>query len=610
MGDPYTPRSVLVTGGCGFIGANFIKFLTSNFESISVINYDRMTYCSRAPEVSSPLYKLYKATLSDSKTLMEVLKNHDVDTVVHFAAQTHVDRSFGNSMVFTDDNVRGTHTLLECMRSFGKVKKFIHISTDEVYGEVSDEHEGCKEQSLLNPTNPYAATKAAAEFLVRSYGHSFDLPFVITRGNNVYGEYQYPDKLIPKFINHLLNGEKLPIHGEGKSRRNFIHADDVCTAVWKTIQFGQLGEIYNIGSEDEYSVQEIASKLVSAMQSTDSFENVVQFVQDREFNDYRYCIDTSKLRDLGWTPGISFNDGLERVIKWYTLNTAYWEPSKLWLVYGARGWIGAKTLAYISDRGDRYVCATARADDDESVAAEIDLHQPDQILSLLGRTHGPGFSTIDFLEEKGQTFINIRDNLYAPFVLAKLAERKSIHFTYLGTGCIFSSSNGDTSFSEESAPNFFGSEYSTVKGFTDRMSKFFPSMLNCRIRMPISSDVSPRNFITKITSYEKIHSVPNSMTVLEELLPIMLEMASQCEVGTVNLTNPGVISHNEILRLYKDIVDPELTWKNFDGKELMQVIAAARSNNKLSTKRLEKFAPHVRNIQDAVIETLNNMRSK
>lgn len=159
MADKYTPRAILVTGGCGFIGANFVKYLTSRFESLSVINYDRMTYCSRAPEVSSPLYKLYKANLSDSKTLLKVLADHNIDTVVHFAAQTHVDRSFGNSMVFTDDNVRGTHTLLECLRIHGNVQRFVHISTDEVYGEVNDEHEGCKEQSLLNPTNPYAATK-------------------------------------------------------------------------------------------------------------------------------------------------------------------------------------------------------------------------------------------------------------------------------------------------------------------------------------------------------------------------------------------------------------------------------------------------------------------
>lgn len=423
----------------------------------------------------------------------------------------------------------------------------------------------------------------------------------------MYGEYQFPDKLIPKFIKHILKGEKLPIHGHGKSRRNFIHAEDVCMAVWKTIQLGKIGEIYNIGSDDEFSVLEIAAKLMKTMRPEIDDGGVLEYVQDREFNDYRYCINANKLRDLGWTPKLSFDEGLQRVIHWYTENPKYWEPSKLWLVYGSRGWIGTKTLQFIEERGDRYICGSSRGDDDVSVSAEIDLHQPDQILSLLGRTHGPGFSTIDYLEQKGQTYVNVRDNLYAPFVLARVAETKGIHFTYLGTGCIFSSSDGDQSFTEESPPNFFGSEYSIVKGFTDRMCSLFPDTLNCRIRMPISADNSPRNFITKIVSYEKIHSVPNSMTVLEELLPIMLEMAFQGETGNVNLTNPGVISHNEVLSLYKEYVDSNVEWKNFDGKELLNVIAAARSNNKLDTKRLEAFAPHVRNIHDAVVFTMKAM---
>lgn len=606
----YAPRSILVTGGCGFIGSNFVKFLVSKFESIAVINYDRMTYCSRAPDVSSPLYKLYKSNLTDADTVMQVLETHHIDTVVHFAAQTHVDRSFGNSMIFTDDNVRGTHTLLECMRAYGNVKRFLHISTDEVYGEVNDEHEGCKEQSLLNPTNPYAATKAAAEFLVRSYGHSFNLPFIITRGNNVYGEYQYPDKLIPKFVNHLLKGEQLPIHGAGSSRRNFIHAEDVCTAVWDVLCLGSIGEIYNIGSDDEFSVMEIASKLTKALRPDDDSNSVLKYVEDREFNDYRYCIDTQKLRSLGWKAEISFEEGLNRVISWYTLNPNYWNTAKKWLVYGANGWIGGKVLKFITQRGDSYLCASARADNVEAVRKEIDHYQPDQIISLLGRTHGPGHSTIDYLEQKGRTHVNIRDNLYAPFVLARLSEMRGIHFTYLGTGCIFSSSEGDVSFKEESLPNFFGSEYSVVKGFTDRMACLFPGMLNCRIRMPISDDSSPRNFISKITKYERIHSVANSMTVLETLLPTMLEMAVEKEVGTVNLTNPGVISHNEVLELFKKYVDPSLTWKNFTGTELMAVIAAARSNNKLDTSRLEKFAPNVPTIHEAVCETMKRIAKR
>jgi UDP-glucose 4,6-dehydratase len=603
----YKPKSILVTGGCGFIGSNFIRYVASNYVSVSVVNVDRMTYCSRAPDICSPLYKLYKSNLTNADAVLAILRKHKIDTVVHFAAQTHVDRSFGNSMVFTDDNVRGTHALLECMRAYGNVKRFVHISTDEVYGEVSDDHAGCEEQSLLNPTNPYAATKASAEFLVRSYGHSFDLPFIITRGNNVYGEYQYPDKLIPKFVAHVLSGEKLPVHGTGNSRRNFIHVEDVCSAVWKTLQVGKVGEIYNIGSEDEFSVLEIASEILKVMKPKEPVESHVEFVKDRDFNDYRYCINTGRLWGLGWKPEISFDSGLARVIDWYSSNQTYWRSARTWLVYGASGWIGSKVTKMIEGRGDIAIEATVRADDIAAVSREVEKVQPDQILSVLGRTHGPGYSTIDYLEQKGNSYINVRDNLFAPFVLARVADTKNIHFTYLGTGCIFTYVDGDQSFDEDAVPNFFGSEYSIVKGFTDQMSKVLPGMLNCRIRMPISNDDSPRNFIKKITTYEKIHSVPNSMTVLEELLPMMLEMAVKGETGTVNLTNPGVISHDEILDMYRRHIDPAFSWKNFSGPELMKVIAAARSNNKLSTDKLQRMFPHVTNIHDAVERALLSM---
>jgi UDP-glucose 4,6-dehydratase len=604
----YKPRSILVTGGCGFIGSNFVRFVTSKHESVSVVNIDRMTYCSREPDIASPLYKLYKTNITDANTVLHILHRHNIDAVVHFAAQTHVDRSFGNSMIFTDDNVRGTHTLLECMRAYGNVKRFIHISTDEVYGEVGDDHVGCEEQSLLNPTNPYAATKASAEFLVRSYGHSFNLPFIITRGNNVYGEYQFPDKIIPKFVNHLLNGQKLPVHGNGNSRRNFIHAEDVCSAVWKTLELGKVGDIYNIGSDDEFSVLGIADEILRIMRPGESTAEHLEYVKDRDFNDYRYCINTVKLRALGWKPEVEFKSGLQRVIAWYSSHQSYWEHARKWLVYGANGWIGAKVVKMIEERGDVAIKAESRADDAQAVSREVGKCQPDQILSVLGRTHGPGYGTIDYLEQKGKTYINVRDNLFAPFVLARIAEQRNIHFCYLGTGCIFTYEDGDQSFDEECVPNFFGSEYSIVKGFTDQMTRLLPGMLNCRIRMPISSDDSPRNFIQKLITYENIHSVPNSMTVLEELLPIMLEFAANRETGTVNLTNPGVIAHNEILELYKEHVDADFTWKNFSGAELLGVIAAARSNNKLSTGRLERLFPAVRNIHDAVEHTIRAMK--
>jgi dTDP-glucose 4,6-dehydratase len=198
------------------------------------------------------------------------------------------------------DNVYGTHVLLQASKEYGKIKKFLHFSTDEVYGEVDLEHPGCHEKSLLNPTNPYAATKAAAEFLVRSYYHSFNLPVVIVRCNNVYGLNQYPEKLIPKFIKLLKEGKKLTIHGKGNTRRNFIWADDVSRATELIFYKGLLNEVYNIGTTQEYSVLDVATILVNMMTDDKNINNHIEFVEDRPFNDYRYSVNTNLLKSLGW----------------------------------------------------------------------------------------------------------------------------------------------------------------------------------------------------------------------------------------------------------------------------------------------------------------------
>ena len=232
--------------------------------------------------------------------MLHILNEYAIDGIIHFAAQSHVDNSFDNSLQYTMDNVYGTHVLLQASKEYGRLKKFLHFSTDEVYGEVDLEHPGCHEKSLLNPTNPYAATKAAAEFLVRSYYHSFQLPTVIVRCNNVYGPNQYPEKLIPKFIKLLREGKKLTVHGTGETRRNFIWADDVAVATELIYNKGEINEIYNIGTTQEFSVLDVAKILVEKMTEDKALENHVVFIEDRPFNGFRYSVDTRYLRELGW----------------------------------------------------------------------------------------------------------------------------------------------------------------------------------------------------------------------------------------------------------------------------------------------------------------------
>jgi UDP-glucose 4,6-dehydratase len=314
---------VLVTGGCGFIGSNFVNHFLDTHQDAFVVNVDRLDYCANVNNINqehqtSPRYVLLHTDINNKDIILEALNEYQIEYIIHFAAQSHVDNSFGNSLQFTVDNVLGTHTLLECSKVYGKLKKFVHISTDETYGEVDKDHEGCTEKSLLNPTNPYAATKASAEFLVRSYYYSFGLPIVITRGNNVFGPRQYPEKLIPKFIKCLLDDQKCPIHGKGETRRNFIFVDDVSRAVELLLLKGKINEIYNIGCDDEYSVMEILTKLTQKIKGDSHIEKVSEYVEDRAFNDFRYCINSDKLKALGWTKQIDFESGLNSTIAWYS----------------------------------------------------------------------------------------------------------------------------------------------------------------------------------------------------------------------------------------------------------------------------------------------------
>lgn len=277
------------------------------------------------------------------------------------------------------------------------------------------------------------------------------------------------------------------------------------------------------------------------------------------------------------------------------------------LLYG-NGWIGSMFTQLCEERGWEIITG-GRVDDYPNVWEEINEVRPNRVVCMIGRTHGPGYKNIDYLEQKGKLVENIRDNLYAPLILANICMCLSIHLTYLGTGCIFTYDDTKRVFREDDLPNFFASSYSTVKGFTDRLMHdlFDGQVLNVRIRMPIHSSPHERNFIDKIISYKKICSIPNSMSVLDELLPVLIEEIENESIGTFNLCNPGVITHNEILEMYKEMIDPEHTWENFTYEEQMDILSAGRSNNELDCTRL---VGRVSNIKDAVKKCLEKYKEE
>ena len=290
------------------------------------------------------------------------------------------------------------------------------------------------------------------------------------------------------------------------------------------------------------------------------------------------------------------------------------------LIYGVKGWIGSQFINIININKIEYKLGESRVDNIQNLQEEINIYKPTHIVSFIGRTHGninnKIYPTIDYLEQEGKLLDNIRDNLYSPILLAQICMKQNIHLTYLGTGCIFSYDDSHpygiekNGFTEESEPNFFGSSYSIVKGFTDKLMHIYSdTVLNIRIRMPISDIKNSRNFITKITNYDKICSIPNSMTVLPELLPIVYDMMKNNTTGTINLTNPGLISHNEILEMYKEIVDPNFSWNNFTIEEQDTILDAKRSNNYLDTSKLTKMYPQILNIKESVKQCLLKYRS-
>jgi len=281
------------------------------------------------------------------------------------------------------------------------------------------------------------------------------------------------------------------------------------------------------------------------------------------------------------------------------------------LIYGHKGFLGKEFVEMVEKTGKyEVVLGQCRVDDDEGVEKEIMTHQPDRVITLAGRVRGGDIKTADYLEGTDKLVTNVRDNLYGPLNLALICKPLGIHLTYLGTGCIFDNGCDEKiKFSENDKPNFYGSSYSVVKGFTDRLlHRFEKDVLNVRIRMPTIDKEHPLNFVTKLANYPNICSNPNSITILSELYPLMLDMIVKKETGTINLTNPGVITRNEILEMYKEIIDPNHTWKNITLEEQDQILISKRSNNHLDTSKLESMYPNVMTIKESTRKCIEQMK--
>ncbi|KAL9666517.1 hypothetical protein QQ045_000851 [Rhodiola kirilowii] len=650
----YVPKNILITGAAGFIASHVANRLIRDHPEYKIVVLDKLDYCSNLknldPARASPNFKFVKGDIASADLVNYLLITENIDTIMHFAAQTHVDNSFGNSFEFTKNNIYGTHVLLEaCKVTSGQIRRFIHVSTDEVYGETDEDAVvGNHEASQLLPTNPYSATKAGAEMLVMAYARSYGLPVITTRGNNVYGPNQYPEKLIPKFILLAMRGQKLPIHGDGSNVRSYLYCEDVAEAFDVVLHKGVVGHVYNIGTKRERRVTDVARDICKLFSMNP--ETSIKYVDNRPFNDQRYFLDDQKLKELGWSERTIWEDGLKKTIEWYKKNPDFWgdvagallpHPRMLmmpgdynssqsqaviapsngpvvapvrnsldaekspfkFLIYGRTGWIGGLLGQICAKQGIPYEYGKGRLEDRSQIVADIKTVKPTHVFNAAGVTGRPN---VDWCEShKTET---IRANVAGTLTLADVCLEHGLLVVNFATGCIFEydaahPEGSGIGFKEEDTPNFTGSFYSKTKTMVEELLKDYENVCTLRVRMPISSDHSnPRNFITKITRYNKVVNIPNSMTVLDELLPISVEMAKRNLKGIWNFTNPGVVSHNEILEMYKKYMDPEFKYTNFTLEEQAKVIVASRSNNELDAFKLKNEFPELLSIKDSLLK--------
>jgi len=317
---------LLITGGAGFIGSNFIHHILKKYPDYQIVNIDKLTYCGNLDNLKEieddPRYKFIKCDICDRERIDEIFEEEDPDLVVNFAAETHVDRSILDPHAFTETNVLGTHILLEAAKKFG-IERFLHISTDETYGSI--ENGKFKEDDILMPNSPYSASKASADLLARSYFKTFSLPVVITRSSNNYGPYQFPEKVIPLFISNISEGKKVPIYGTGKNIRDWIYVLDNCEGLDAVLHNGEIGEIYNIGGGNEKTNLELTEIILNELGKDESH---IEYVDDRLGHDFRYALDIEKAKKIGWEPRHTFEEAIKKTIGWYLENEDWWKKLK------------------------------------------------------------------------------------------------------------------------------------------------------------------------------------------------------------------------------------------------------------------------------------------
>lgn len=708
MPDTYfLGRRVLVTGGLGFIGGE-VAAMVLGMQPAAVVVVDRFseaaTVWGRREMLADPRLRVECFDLADGRATEDCVRRHRPDLVLHLAAETHVDRSFANSVAFTRSNVMGTHNLLEAFRKVVlhepvpqmarepkpdspcseppsseppspeprlPAPRFLFMSTDEVYGSgerVLTEGGHDPATAILMPTNPYSASKAAAEMLCGAYARSFGMDVVVLRCNNVYGPRQHCEKVVPRFILQAIAGVPLTIHGDGSQQRSFLFVTDAARAVLVAAARAEPGEIINVGADREITVLQLASRVMQTVaeaargdaagelagRTAISDASTCRFERNRLFNDYRYPVRTERITQLGWRPEVALADGLRDtavdLFRSWThelmpadLSAAVYgsghfdgttalkrqpqlrnaivpreegKPRRV-LLFGAAGWIGGKLMRMgrLEDgAGDvEWVEAKARLEDTPALVDQLTRYRPDRVVLAAGITGRPN---VDWCEASPENEAHtVLVNVQATVMLGRLCAHMGIPLATFATGCIYTSSPGEPAKREQDPPNFFGSLYSRTKAHAEQILATLPGALILRLRMPVGEDLDhPRNLVAKLRGYRVITDIPNSVSVLPDLLPAALRMIMAGDTGVYNFTNPGAVSPATIRRMDDERRLGKMhppAWTTIDSGERLVAeghVKAARSNCVLDASKLVARAAHhgirVRTAEEALTSLL------
>lgn len=634
---------ILVTGGAGFIGSNFVRYWLKNHPHDFVVNFDALTYAGNLENLSDMVnlpeykdrYQFIRGDITDPVAVREAMRG--VDIVAHFAANSHVDRSIVEPGTFVNTNVMGTQVLLDAAKEAG-VWRFHHVSTDEVYGTLKVEgDELFTEETKYAPNNPYSASKAGSDMVVRSYYKTYDLPATITNTSNNFGAYQFPEKFIPLCITRLIDGKNIRLHGKGDHIRDWLYVEDHCRAIEQVLRRGKLGDVYLVAGRAQLSTLEVAQRICKIMGVG---EDRIEFVPDRPNNDSAYKLDWSKINnDLKWEPLFSFDQWLERTVEWYKNNEAWWRPlvkeSFSWgrdeqdaakeaakahqfdaqqtsvqstmaqptflensglnsqpfrvknrvLIFG-NGQLSMHFQNYYAAQGAEVMVASLPEVDVtnlEQVRAAIANAQPTIAINCTGITN------VDWAETNQEETAAV--NVKGAENIALACKEGGVYMVHVSTGYVHHSNNVADERNEQDMPNPLN-YYSYSKAKADeilmQMANNGLKLLIIRPNLLLSAVPHPRNVLAKMVNYSKFHDIPNSMTVVEDLVKVTDDLLKGNKTGLYNVTNPGLSSPYKIATLLKEIINPDMQIEKLSKADVEKMYSVKRPDTILSIEKLNR----------------------